>query len=156
MRDHIGSLVLWCILCIMAFRGIKVRVIVRNVCLVLCCMGAMWATCSGDCAMCHFRLDYTKDKRHIPMLACKSCHTEEKMTQIDMGGGCGKDCFACHDVQKVRTPKLANDHRIIDTCMDCHKSLSQSLFTPNAPTQNIFEQSIQDFSHSLSPLQDSK
>ncbi|WP_394909000.1 cytochrome c3 family protein [uncultured Helicobacter sp.] len=130
--------------------------IIRSVWLMLCFVGVVWGTCSGDCAMCHFRLDYTKDKRHIPMRECKTCHTEEKMSQVDMGGGCGKDCFACHDVQKVRTPKLADSHKIIDVCMDCHKSLSQSLFNPTSPTQNIFEQSIKDFSRSLTPSQDSQ
>lgn len=128
----------------------------RSVWLLLCFVGAIWATCSGDCATCHFTLDYAKDKRHMPMRECKTCHTEEKMMQIDMGGGCGKDCFACHDIQKVRTPALMNAHKVIDNCMDCHTKLSQSLFNPTSPTQNIFQQSIRDFSHSLTPQQDSK
>lgn len=128
----------------------------RAVWLMMCFMGVIWATCSGDCANCHFKLDYDKDTRHSPMRECKTCHTEEKMAQVDMGGGCGKDCFACHDVQKVRTPELASSHKVIERCMDCHKNLSQSLFSPTSPTQNIFEQSIKDFSPALAPSQDSK
>lgn len=128
----------------------------RFVWVLACLVGVVWATCSGDCASCHFRLDYAKDTRHAPMRECKTCHTEEKMAQVDMGEGCGRDCFACHDVQRVRAPALMDSHKVIDTCIHCHQSLSRSLFDPTSGTQNIFEQSIKDFSPALTPLQDSK
>ncbi|MCE3047729.1 hypothetical protein [Helicobacter kayseriensis] len=81
-----------------------------------------WA-CQGDCASCHAKLDYKNDQRHIPMTECKSCHTDEKMAQIDMGG-CGQDCFACHQSQKLLTPPLSQAHQVIRQCIDCHTKIN--------------------------------
>lgn len=99
--------------------------------------------CTGDCAQCHQNLDYQNDLRHISMLGCKECHTDAKMAQIDMGG-CGKDCFACHDTNKLRAPHLASSHQMIDACIQCHTSLSQS---PISTGENVFQKGIQNFSN---------
>lgn len=90
--------------------------------------------CSGDCASCHFKLDYKSDERHKSMLECKSCHTEEKMNAIEMGG-CGQDCFACHSPQKLQNPSLSKEHGMIPQCIECHKGLQKQLFDP----QNLFK-----------------
>lgn len=94
---------------------------------------AFLLACSGDCASCHANLDYTKDKRHMPMLECKTCHTDEKMAEIDMGG-CGQDCFACHNAQKLLKPELSSAHQVIKECMECHQNLdvfgAKKLFNP--------------------------
>ena len=77
------------------------------------------------------------------MQECKSCHTDEKMAKIDMGG-CGQDCFACHNAQKLMTPKLSESHKVIKQCIECHTKLTlfnQNLF-PKSPTpepKNPFE-----------------
>ena len=89
--------------------------------------------CSGDCASCHFKLDYKNDERHKSMAECKSCHTDEKMNAIDMGG-CGQDCFACHSPQKLQNPSLSKEHGTIPQCIECHKGLQKQLFDP----QNLF------------------
>ncbi|WP_084340130.1 hypothetical protein [Helicobacter pametensis] len=92
---------------------------------------AVWA-CQGDCASCHTTLDYKHDFRHQPMQECKNCHTEEKMSQIDMGA-CGQDCFACHDAQKLLKPELSEAHKVIQQCINCHTSLNPLDFS--APLQ---------------------
>lgn len=112
---------------------------------------SMWGSCSGDCMSCHSGLDFKNDKRHIPMTTCKTCHTEEKMASIQMGGGCGQDCFACHDIGKIRAPHLKNSHKIIDSCISCHKGLSNSVFKNNLndPTGVLDRKNFQDFSEVL-------
>ena len=101
--------------------------------------------CTGDCKSCHATLDYKNDIRHAPMLECKTCHTEAKMAQIDMGG-CGEDCFACHDINKIKSPSLAKDHYIINSCIQCHTSLSNS---PLSTGENVFQKGIKNFSNGL-------
>lgn len=91
-------------------------------------------SCSGDCASCHFKLDYQNDPRHSQMLECKTCHTEEKMNSIEMGG-CGQDCFACHSPQKLQNPSLSKEHGMIPQCIECHTSLQKKMFDP----KNLFE-----------------
>ncbi|ANV97330.1 hypothetical protein BBW65_00160 [Helicobacter enhydrae] len=105
----------------------------------------MWA-CEGDCASCHTTLDYQNDKRHQPMLECKKCHTPEQMEQIDMGG-CGKDCFACHNAQKLNDPKLAQSHKQILKCIECHTKLDKfnlkQFFDPQIkPVEKSFFQEL--------------
>lgn len=101
--------------------------------------------CTGDCKSCHATLDYKNDIRHIPMLECKTCHTEAKMAQIDMGG-CGEDCFACHDISKIQAPSLAQAHQVINSCIQCHTSLSNS---PISTGENVFQKSLKSFSNGL-------
>lgn len=81
--------------------------------------------CSGDCASCHFSIDY-KDEKHKIMLDCKSCHTDEKLAKIPMQSSCGQDCFSCHDIQKINAVNNA-EHRALNTCITCHTSLNQKL-----------------------------
>lgn len=110
---------------------------------------ALAFACTGDCKSCHGGLDYAKDKRHAPMLTCKSCHTDEKMAQIDMGG-CGQDCFACHDINKVQAPSLAKEHAVIEGCISCHTMLGSSPFSnPFNTKDNIFEKSLDNFGKGL-------
>ena len=118
-----------------------------------------WA-CTGDCASCHYKLDYQKDRRHAPMLECKTCHTPEKMAAIDMGSACGPDCFACHDAQKLQKKELEKYHGVIASCMECHKNLEQGgpqgrgkeVFK-KALDKNIFMQDLKQnfFTHPLTP-----
>lgn len=79
------------------------------------------------------------------MAVCKTCHTDEKMAQIDMGG-CGADCFACHDMRKIQSAKLAKDHMVLNACMQCHTQLSSS---PLSSGTNVFQKSIESFSDKL-------
>lgn len=82
--------------------------------------------CSGDCASCHYQIDYKNDSRHSPMLECKTCHTDEKMAQINMGDTCGQDCFACHDSKKLNNPALASSHSMIKNCISCHQNIQKN------------------------------
>lgn len=101
--------------------------------------------CTGDCAMCHYKLDYKNDKRHSAMILCKNCHTDAKMAQINMGG-CGKDCFECHEISKIQSPKLAKDHIVINACIQCHTQLNNSVLDTGI---NAFQKGIQSFSNQL-------
>ncbi|TLD97321.1 hypothetical protein LS71_000765 [Helicobacter jaachi] len=109
-------------------------------------VGALWA-CTGDCKACHQNLDFQNDIRHRPMTECKTCHTDAKMAQIDMGG-CGKDCFACHDIQKVQAQALAKEHYVINACIQCHSQLSTS---PINTGEGVFQKSLKNFSDGLMP-----
>ena len=122
----------------------------KFVLVMLCAMQYLWASCSGDCASCHAKLDFKNDKRHKSMTECKTCHTEQKMANIDMGG-CGQDCFACHDVEKIRLPELRSAHKVIDDCMNCHIGLSNSVFKPNFDgAKSIFDRrNFENFSNGL-------
>lgn len=60
------------------------------------------------------------------MLECKTCHTDEKMSKINMGDTCGQDCFACHNAKKLEDPKLKSAHHIIKSCISCHTSLEKN------------------------------
>lgn len=116
--------------------------------LITLCAGLI--ACTGDCRSCHQNLDYKNDARHAPMLECKSCHTDEKMASIDMGG-CGEDCFACHDIQKIQSPALAKEHNVINSCMGCHAGLKNS---PLNTGVNVFQKGFKNFSDALvSPTQ---
>ncbi len=83
-----------------------------------------WAFgCSGDCLSCHPALqkNIMSDERHKPMLTCIACHKNEE-------GGiseCGKDCFACHQVEKI--DKSVKEHRVIDSCRNCHMNVPKTL-----------------------------
>ncbi len=79
------------------------------------------------------------------MLECKTCHTDAKMAQIDMGG-CGEDCFACHDISKIQAPSLAKEHYVINSCIQCHTTLSNS---PISTGENVFQKSLKSFSNGL-------
>lgn len=138
-------------------RNNRIRKCVKKVaCIVLLAvslLSPLWASCSGDCKSCHFNLDYKKDMRHKPMLACKSCHTDKAGNNAGAGVGCGQDCFVCHSVEKIRLPELRANHKVIDECINCHKGLSQPI-TPNVKQsggQNIFEQSLKHYSEILAP-----
>ena len=80
-------------------------------------------SCTGDCASCHQNLDYKNDARHSSMAECKTCHTDEKMSKIDMGDVCGSDCFACHDADKLNSKVLQKDHGMINSCISCIRRL---------------------------------
>lgn len=99
----------------------------------------MWA-CSGDCASCHFKLDYANDKRHSEMLECKKCHTEQKMQQFEMGG-CGQDCFACHNAQKLQESRLLSSHQGIGKCIECHTGLKNQFFE----RPQLFQEGVKNF-----------
>lgn len=111
---------------------------------VLIGTGLLYA-CVGDCKVCHQNLDYANDIRHSPMLECKSCHTDEKMMQIDMGS-CGQDCFTCHDVRKIQAPELAQAHFAINSCIQCHTQMSLSPFDTGS---NVFEKGLKTYSLGL-------
>lgn len=101
--------------------------------------------CTGDCASCHYKLDYKNDTRHSPMLDCKTCHTPEKMAAINMGDTCGEDCFACHDANKLKDKKLESSHKVIQSCIECHKNLAKetlnkSIFLQDNLNKSFFNQ----------------
>jgi len=86
--------------------------------------------CEGDCVLCHPKLikeDGKLDKEHAILTTCKSCHTQEEMQKIDMGGGCGQDCWECHDIKKVTRSRVMQ-HQGLQKCIDCHLTLDKNLF----------------------------
>jgi hypothetical protein len=86
--------------------------------------------CEGDCVVCHPKLvqeDGKLDKDHEVLITCKTCHTQEEMEKIDMGSGCGQDCWDCHDIKKVTASNVA-EHRGLQKCIDCHITLNKNMF----------------------------
>ena len=79
--------------------------------------------CSGDCLSCHPTLskNILSDSRHKPMLTCIACHKNEESGISE----CGKDCFACHDVNKI--DKSVKEHDVIKDCRNCHLKMPVSL-----------------------------
>ena len=87
--------------------------------------------CEGDCVMCHPKLVDEKgkmDKDHEVLVSCKTCHTQEDMEKIDMGSGCGQDCWDCHDIKKVTASKV-KEHNGLQKCIDCHVTLDKNMFS---------------------------
>jgi len=85
--------------------------------------------CEGDCVVCHPNLvkeDGKLDKDHAILVTCKTCHTQEEMEKIDMGSGCGQDCWDCHDIKKV-TASNVEQHRGLQECIDCHVTIDKSM-----------------------------
>ena len=85
--------------------------------------------CEGDCVVCHPNLvkeDGKLDKDHEILLSCKTCHTQEEMEKIDMGSGCGQDCWDCHDIKKVTASNVA-EHQGLQKCIDCHVTIDKSI-----------------------------
>lgn len=80
--------------------------------------------CSGDCASCHFNVDYN-DNIHNIMLNCRVCHTDEKLAKLQMQGSCGQDCFACHSIEKINLVKN-DEHSALTNCVNCHISLKNN------------------------------
>jgi len=88
------------------------------------------SACEGDCVMCHPKLikkDGKMDKDHAILVKCKVCHTQEEMEKIDMGSGCGQDCWDCHDIKKVTASKV-KEHNNLQKCIDCHVTLDKNMF----------------------------
>ncbi len=88
------------------------------------------SACEGDCVMCHPKLikeNGKMDKDHAVLVSCKVCHTQEKMEKIDMGSGCGQDCWDCHDIKKVTASKV-KQHNGLQKCIDCHVTLDKNMF----------------------------
>lgn len=84
--------------------------------------------CSGDCASCHFSIDY-KDERHKVMLDCKVCHTESRLNSQMKLASCGQDCFECHDIRTINKVNT-KEHTALNTCITCHKHIDNKL-SPN-------------------------
>ena len=88
------------------------------------------SACEGDCVMCHPKLikkNGKMDKDHAILVSCKVCHTQEEMEKIDMGSGCGQDCWDCHDIKKVTASKV-KQHNGLQKCIDCHLTLDKNMF----------------------------
>ena len=87
--------------------------------------------CEGDCVVCHPNLvkeDGKLDKDHAILVSCKTCHTQADMEKIDMGSGCGQDCWDCHDIKKV-TASNVEEHRGLQKCIDCHLTIDKSMLS---------------------------
>jgi len=85
--------------------------------------------CEGDCVVCHPNLvkeDGKLDKEHEVLVTCKTCHTQEDMEKIDMGSGCGQDCWDCHDIKKVTASKV-KEHNGLQKCIDCHVTIDKTI-----------------------------
>ena len=95
--------------------------------ILLVLVGAIFA-CSGDCASCHFGIDY-KDEKHKIMLDCKVCHTDSKLSAQMKLSSCGQDCFACHDIKSINKVQI-KEHLALNTCISCHTRINNKL-TPN-------------------------
>ena len=90
--------------------------------------------CEGDCVVCHPNLvqeDGKLDKEHEILLTCKVCHTQEEMEKIDMGSGCGQDCWDCHDIKKVTASKV-KEHNGLQKCIDCHVTIDKTMLGDTA------------------------
>ena len=88
------------------------------------------SACEGDCVMCHPKLikeNGKMDEDHAILVSCKTCHTQEDMAKIDMGSGCGQDCWDCHDIKKVTASKV-KQHNGLQKCIDCHVTLDKNMF----------------------------
>ena len=86
--------------------------------------------CEGDCVLCHPKLTELKDdlaKEHAVLVTCKTCHTQEEMEKIDMGNGCGDDCWDCHDINKVVKSNVPQ-HKGLQKCIDCHVSINKNMW----------------------------
>ena len=96
--------------------------------------------CTGDCLTCHPKLVPTinTDLRHKPMLTCIKCHSANPAKMAD----CGSDCFACHSIEKIEKPNIA-EHKVIRGCRDCHMKLNEQLLS--APPQQSHEQQLREF-----------
>lgn len=101
--------------------------------------------CTGDCASCHFNIDF-KDSRHSVMLNCKVCHTDEKLKDTPMGNFCGQDCFECHDIRKINAMPI-QEHLALNTCISCHKKIDKKL---NPNINPLFNNKA--FNRNLNPL----
>lgn len=85
--------------------------------------------CEGDCVVCHPNLvkeNGKMDKDHAVLVTCKTCHTQEEMEKIDMGSGCGQDCWDCHDIKKVTASKV-KEHNGLQACIDCHVTIDKNM-----------------------------
>ncbi len=82
--------------------------------------------CESDCTKCHIKLDL-KMNEHQSLNNCKTCHTKENLSNINMGdAACGADCFQCHNIKKlVETDK---EHKVLNTCMNCHNINGSNVF----------------------------
>jgi len=90
--------------------------------------------CEGDCVVCHPNLVQENgklDKEHEILLTCKVCHTQEEMEKIDMGSGCGQDCWDCHDIKKVTASKV-KEHNGLQKCIDCHVTIDKTMLGDTA------------------------
>lgn len=93
--------------------------------------------CSGDCLSCHPKLTKTilSDARHKPMLSCIACHKNENSGVSE----CGKDCFSCHDAQKI--DQNIQEHKVIQECRACHMNIPKGL---ELPQESSSESTLQD------------
>lgn len=81
--------------------------------------------CSGDCASCHFSIDY-KDERHKIMLDCKICHSDSRLNSQMKIASCGQDCFECHDINAINKTNI-KEHIALNTCISCHIKITNKL-----------------------------
>jgi uncharacterized membrane protein len=97
------------------------KILLTNSFVIFFALGA-WA-CSGDCLSCHPTLakNILSDERHKPMLTCKKCHMNEEAGMSE----CGKDCFACHAIEKI--DKSVTEHQVIEKCRNCHMKMPATL-----------------------------
>ena len=92
--------------------------------------GTILSACEGDCVLCHPKLTELEGdlvKEHAVLSTCKTCHTQEEMEKIDMGNGCGDDCWDCHDINKV-TASNVPQHKGLQKCIDCHVSINKNMW----------------------------
>jgi hypothetical protein len=109
-------------------------------------MGSLYA-CEGDCLFCHPKLVKEGghlDKDHAVLTSCKTCHTQEEMAKIDMGSGCGQDCWECHDIKKV-TQSQVPQHQGLQKCIDCHLTLDKNLFGGGTLDPFVATPTLSDF-----------
>jgi len=98
--------------------------------LTLFLMNSTLVACEGDCVLCHPKLTELKDdlaKEHEVLVTCKTCHTQEEMEKIDMGNGCGDDCWDCHDINKVVKSNVVQ-HQGLQKCIDCHVAINKNMW----------------------------
>lgn len=102
--------------------------------LIIMLISTLLLSCESDCTKCHIKLDL-KMNEHQELENCKTCHTKESLSNVNMGdSACGADCFQCHNIKKlVETNK---DHKVLNTCTNCH-NINNNLFVDLAPKSTL-------------------
>jgi hypothetical protein len=88
---------------------------------------------------CHPKLleNIATDTRHQPMQTCIQCHsnTSEAM------GSCGKDCFTCHDAQKIEQSQI-QAHHVVAQCRACHLKVFLPTSTPKQSSTTSLQEML--------------
>jgi hypothetical protein len=98
----------------------------------------LWA-CEGDCMVCHpglKRLEGKTAAEHAVLRSCKTCH-KKAMRESNATAECGRDCWECHDIRRVRSMDVAA-HKGLNRCIECHLTLDRDLLRGGNMMEKIY------------------